>query len=175
MTASSISGVTKIASYDLNGRLLKRLTQGSSIDVSPTLSPDNTQVAFTSNRAGGPQIYVMSINGGGARRISFADSNYCTSPAWSPKGDKIAFTCRKGGNQLFLAAPDGGSTTQLTFNGNNEDPSWSPDGRFIALSSDQGRGGPRNIVILSLLGGTPTQITFTKSEDSQPAWSPLVD
>ena len=175
ISSVAVAGVSKIARLDLSGRLLKKLSGGGdAIDVSPSLSPDGSQVAFTSNRAGGPQIYVMSTNGEPARRISFANSNYCTSPAWSPKGDKIAFVCRAGGNQLFISSADGGQVTQHTFAGDNEDPTWAPDGRFIAFSSNFG-GGPRNIAILSLLGGQPTRITNGKAEDSAPSWSPRVD
>ena len=174
ITSASISGVSKIVLLDLAGKLISKLTSGSSIDVSPSYSPDGGQVAFCSNRAGGPQIYVMSAAGEPAKRISFTNSNYCTSPSWSPKGDKIAFVCRAGGNQIFLAAPDGSQATQLTFAGDNEDPNWSPDGRFIAFSSNFG-GGPRNIAVLSLLGGQPTRVSFARSEDGQPAWSPVTE
>ncbi len=176
VSSVAIAGVSKLALLDFSGRMIRKLSGGGdAIDVSPTFSPDGSQIAFCSNRAGGPQIYVMSANGEPARRISFANSNYCTSPSWSPKGDKIAFVCRAGGNQIFVSAPDGSLTTQLTFSGDNEDPNWSPDGRFLAISSNMG-GGPRNIAVLSLLGGNPTtRITFARSEDSQPAWSPRVD
>ncbi|MFN8389372.1 MAG: Tol-Pal system beta propeller repeat protein TolB [Bdellovibrionota bacterium] len=175
VTSAAIAGVSKIALLDLNGRLLRKLTEaGDAIDVSPSFSPDGSKIAFCSNRAGGPQIYVMSASGEPATRISFANSNYCTSPAWSPKGDKIAFVCRAGGNQLFLTSPSGGQVTQLTFAGDNEDPSWSPDGRFLAFSSNLG-SGPRNITILSLLGGSPHKVSFARSEDSAPAWSPRAD
>ena len=176
ITSASISGVSKIVLLDLAGKLISKLTSGSSIDVSPSYSPDASQVAFCSNRAGGPQIYVMSSAGEPAKRISFTNSNYCTSPSWSPKGDKIAFVCRSGGNQIFISSPDGSQATQLTFAGDNEDPNWSPDGRFIAFSSNFG-GGARNIAILSLLGGggQPTRISFARSEDGQPTWSPVTE
>jgi TolB protein len=173
VTSAAIAGVSKIVQLDFSGRLLRKLTGGSdAIDVSPTFSPDGSKIAFCSNRAGGPQIYVMSSSGEPATRISFTNSNYCTSPAWSPKGDKIVFVCRAGGNQLFISSPTGGQVTQLTFAGDNEDPTWSPDGRFLAFSSNLG-SGPRNIAILSLLGGSPHRISFARSEDSQPTWSPL--
>jgi len=173
--SASREGVTNLVLYDLRGTLLRQLTQGGAIDVSPTWSPDGARVAFCSNRAGGPQIYVMSAGGGPAQRISFTQSNYCTSPSWSPKGDKVAFVCLQGGtNQIFVAAPDGSQNAQLTYAGGNEDPSFSPDGRYLAFSSTI--KGPRSIFVASLLNtGNPVQITTTKSEDSQPAWSSLVE
>ncbi len=177
VTSAAIAGVSKIAILDLKGSLIKKLTSGDSIDVSPSLSPDGRRVVFCSNRAGGPQIYVMSIDGEPAQRISFTNSNYCTSPSWSPKGDKISFVCRAGGNQIFTSNADGSQTTQLTFAGDNEEPNWSPDGRFLAFSSNFG-GGPRNIAVLSLLNNGasgPVRITFAKSEDSAPSWGPKLE
>jgi len=176
VSSVAIAGVSKIAMLDFSGRMIRKLSGGGdAIDVSPSFSPDGSQIAFCSNRAGGPQIYVMSSSGEPARRISFTNSNYCTSPSWSPKGDMIAFVCRAGGNQIFTSSPDGSLTTQRTFAGDNEDPNWSPDGRFIAMSSNMG-GGARNIAIYSTLGDFPTtRVSFARSEDSQPAWSPRVD
>lgn len=174
ITSATVGDVSKIVLLDLSGRMISKLTLGDAIDVSPSYSPDGSQVAFCSNRQGGPQIYTMSSSGEPAIRISFTNSNYCTSPAWSPKGDKIAFVCRSGGNQLFVAPVGGGNPTQLTFAGDNEDPSWSPDGRFLVFSSNSGGGG-RGITVLSLLGGSPVKITKPRTEDSQPAWSKKMD
>lgn len=173
ISSASFDGISRLVLFDLRGTILKKLTRSSSIDVSPSYSPDGSQIAFCSNRGGGPQIYIMGADGGEAKRISFADSSYCTSPAWSPKGDKIVFVCRMAGFQLFMSGPEGNSAVQLTFSGDNEDPSWSPDGRFIAFSSTNLGGGKKAIGILSLLGGAPTRISQSKGNDSQPAWSPI--
>ena len=176
ISSASSNGNTNIVMFDLRGKIIQNLTNSSGIEVSPSLSPDGGQIAFCSNRSGGPQIYVMDSAGGNAHRISFTNSNYCTSPAWSPKGDKIAFVCRAGGNQLFLSAPDGSQSVQLTFSGNNEDPSWAPDGRSLAFSSDAGRGSARNISILPLLGGgSPKRISVSNVEEGMPSWSPRID
>ena len=173
VSGASILGDSTIVLFDFRGKILNQLTQGGALDVSPTYSPDRRSIAFCSNRSGGPQIYMMDSGGGNARRISFTTSNYCTSPAWSPKGDKLAYVCRyDGGHQIFLSAPDGSQPVQLTFSGTNEDPSWSPGGEFLVFASSMGRGG-KSIFLMSLRSGTATQLTFSKSEDSQPAWAPV--
>lgn len=176
LLGSSNEGSTNLIQVDLRGKLLRQITRGGGISVSPSWSPDGSKIAFCSNRAGGPQIYVMDSAGGGAgKRISFANSNYCTSPAWSPLGDKIAFVCRSAGHQIFVSGPGGENLTQITHSGNNEDPNWAPDGRSLAYTTDAGRGGAKNIAVFSFLSGGSQQVTDARSENSQPAWSPIAD
>lgn len=174
LASTSISGVSDVVLMDLRGSLLKKVTNARSIDISPSWAPDAQQFAFCSNRAGGPQIFVGDILGSNPRRISYTDSSYCTSPAWSPKGDKIVYVCRaKGGNQLFMSTVDGRQTTQMTFAGNNEDPSWSPDGKYLIYSSNQGIGGARQITLLPFASGIPQRITTGLGQSGQPSWSPV--
>jgi len=122
-----------LVEFSTQGQLLRRLTRpNQAIDVSPSFSPDGQKIVFCSDRGGGPQIYTMGWNGEKPQRISFTNSSYCTSPSWSPKGDRIAFVCRgDGGFQLFMANPDGSDPIQVTGGGDNEDPDWSPDGRYL--------------------------------------------
>lgn len=173
--SATVAGVSNIVMFGLDGNLKTQLTKGASIDISPSPSPDESRIVFCSNRSGGPQIYVMQSDGSGARRISYTDSPYCTSPKWSPTGEDIAYVCRKNGNQLFISKVDGSQTLQLTFDGYNEDPSWSPDGKYLAFASTFGRNSNKNIAILSLANGQVRQLTFGKTEDSQPSWSPRLD
>ncbi|MCB0321060.1 MAG: PD40 domain-containing protein, partial [Bdellovibrionales bacterium] len=64
LTAVSEGKQSTIQLMDLNGRSIQKLTsQFGVIDVSPDWSPDGSEVVFCSNRAGGPQIYVMSRDG----------------------------------------------------------------------------------------------------------------
>ena len=59
---------------------------------------------------------------------------------------------------------------QLTFDaGLQGEPSWSPDGRMVAFSSD--RSGNQDIWIQSVDGGSPVQVTNSPAHDAQPDWS----
>jgi TolB protein len=120
-----------------DGSILTRLTKDKAIDTSPAWSPDGSQIAFVSDRNGGPQIFVMPASGGAARQVSF-NGNYNTTPTWSPqKGKRIlAYTTRDGGRYDIVTLDlDTKQMTRITQNeGNNEEPSFSPDGRAIAFA-----------------------------------------
>lgn len=158
-----------------DGKVERRITPPNrAIDVSPVPSPDGSELIFCSNRGGGPQIYRMGIDGSNARRISFVNSNYCTSPAWAPTGDRIAFVCRADGNfQMFVADPDGGNVLQLTSSGSNEDPDFSPDGRYLTFSTSY-FGGGYNIAIMRTDGTSIKQVSTARGGDFEPTWGPLL-
>ena len=167
-------GDSDIVILSTDGVIQRRLTPPNrAIDVSPVPSPDGNEVIFCSNRGGGPQIYKMGIDGSNARRISFVNSNYCTSPAWSPTGDKIAFVCRADGNfQMFVSDVNGENVLQLTSSGSNEDPDFSPDGRYLTFSSTY-FGGGYNIAIMRTDGTSIKQVSKSRGGDFEPTWGPL--
>lgn len=153
-----------------SGAILSRLTDHWAIDTSPTFSPDCSQIAFESDRAGGPQIYVMSAGGGGVRRLTHA-GKYNSTPSWSPKGDKIAFTgLDEGGASDIFTVDLGGHIERLTQNqGRNEEPSFSPDGNYVVFVSNRGGGGSR-LYIMTADGESQTLITKNGSGYSTPRW-----
>ena len=176
VTSLSDGRDSDIVNMTLDGVIGKRLTRSDgAIDVSPVLSPDGSQIAFCSDRAGGPQIYIMNSDGSAPRRISFVSSNYCTSPAWAPKGGKLAFVCRAdSGFQLFTAGIDGSNPLQLTSAGSNEDPDWSPDGRYVVFATTFWRRGIPSIALIRSDGSGLHQLTNSRGGDFDPAWGPLL-
>jgi TolB protein len=132
---------------------LRKLTGNlSTVSMYGVYSPDGRRMAFVSDRAGNPAIYLMNADGGGATMLSPfvpGQSSYYTSPSWSPTGTSIVFHGRwnaqmRGAFQIMVADADrpGAQIEQITSRGNNEDPSWAPDGRNIVYTSvGDGPGG----------------------------------
>lgn len=174
VTRGAAKGDSEIVLVSPEGSVLSRLTEGQTINVSPSFSPNGSQLAFCSGRTGSPQIYVMGTGGGQARRVSFKGS-YNTQPVWSPKGDKIAYTGRVDGRfQIFVVGADGGEATQITSSrGDNVDPTWSPDGRYLVFSST--RAGKAQLYFSDARGVRQRQLITSPGSDSSPAWSPRLE
>ncbi len=161
-----------IYSLNLVSKQLKKLLKGFGVSSSPTWSPDGTQVAFVSDRSGNPQIYVLEMATGKTRRLTRL--NWCDSPSWSPAGDWIVFAGRETSKEklnIFVTDLTGSQVRRLTNKaGDNEDPSWSPDGRFVAFTST--RRGRRELFIMDSDGSAPHPLTELKGHSFTPSWGP---
>jgi TolB protein len=166
----SLNGNPDIFLIDMNGKILKRLVNHWGIDVSPAFSPDAKKMAFVSNRSGSPQIYLLDLNRNTEERLTFQGSQ-ATSPAWSSL-NRIAFSSLNDGNwDIFTMNADGSGLRALTTDqGNNEDPSWSPDGRYLMFSSN--RTGDYHLYMMTANGQNQRQITFLTGEQTAPSWAP---
>ena len=166
---SNRDGNPEIYVMNRDGSNLTRVTNNPAIDVTPTWSPNGTQLAFTSERTGSPQIYVVGVDGTGLRRISF--ETHADRPTWSPPPlNEIAFAAKTGpGNDIKILNIQSGETRQITFGeGDNESPSWAPNGRHLAFSST--RNGKAQIFTVDRDGRNLRQIT-KDGNNTYPNWS----
>ena len=76
-----------------------------------------------------------------------------------------------GHNNIFVIGFDGQGPIQLTHNeGDNESPSWSPDGNLIVFSST--REGPSRIYVMTSYGTDQRRLLVLKGRQTEPKWSP---
>ena len=137
----SAPGGQQIASVDINGGDLRRLTQSTGINCWPSVSPDGEQIAFSSSRDGNFDLYTMSTSADATAERLTRGPQRETRPAWSPDGTRIAFTSLRAGNQeLFVMDADGGNRQQITEHPARDDFAvWHPDGdRLLAVSERDG-------------------------------------
>ena len=165
----SHKGNPDIYGIDLNGKIIDRFTNHWGIDVSPSFSPDGDKMAFVSNRSGSPQIYIRDLVKGKEERLTF-EGKYNTSPKWS-RLNQITFSGLNDGSfDILTINSDGRNLRRLTHNqGKNEDPCWSPDGRYIVFNSN--RSGRYHLYIMNASGQNQRRITLLKGEQSSPSWS----
>ena len=67
---------------------VSRLTNHPAVDAEPRFSPDGTRIAFTSNRSGSNQIYIMPASGGIPEQKTFHSEGYSLAD-WFPDGNSV--------------------------------------------------------------------------------------
>jgi Tol biopolymer transport system component len=169
------------AGSEMDESTLTQVTASPGLDFFPSLSPDGSFIAYSSDQNGSFEIYMKSLTPGGRAIPLTSDGGQNFEPAWSPDGKLIAYYSRKRGG-IWIIPALGGSARQLTDFGSW--PAWSPDSSKIAFQSeaplDLGQGAydampPSTIWIVSMSGGTPTPITRPGNPPGglgAPSWSP---
>lgn len=128
------------------GGTATRIAAGLPMEMQPRFSPDGSRIAFTSDRGGGDNIWVMQPDGSDKRQLTHEDFRLLNSPAWSPDGRFIAarkhFTTERslGAGEIWLYHLGGGSGVPVVKRGNEKlqkelgEPAFAADGGSVFYS-----------------------------------------
>jgi len=157
---------------DLKMNALDRLTEGAAEDRTPVFSPDNTRVAFVSDREGTPGIYQVPLDRSREPELLLATERMASLGSWSPDGRTLTFNTpnEDGDNDMWLLPLDGDRTPRrLRPSADNEfAPMFSPDGRWLAYMV--GANGVSNIYVTSLEQPGPVH-RISSDGGAIPRWS----
>ena len=143
------------------------LTEGTNLSVSA--APDRSRAVFDLQSI----LWIVPLKGGVAKPITDWKLE-ALRPAWSPKGDRIAFQAfSDGAYHIWTVRADGKELKQWTDGFyDDREPVWSPDGSKLAFCSDRAGEGSFDIWTIDVAAGQLTRLTADKADEYQPTWSP---
>ena len=180
----------------IDGTERVRVTDTPGAEQSPTWSPDGTRLAYvatTGSTDGGtdPEIFVRHADGTGPASQLTVNTFPDTRPSWSPElagdpGGRIAFVSARTGDtdrNIYVMDPSGSQVVDLTpsstydglpYQGHDDDPSWSPDGRIAYTHTFLPNAGGLPAVWVIDADGTGKERLSTDPDVSatDPVWSP---
>lgn len=179
---------------DLNGNIVKQLTNSPAYDAEATISPDGKSMVYTSTKDGDIELYVMNLKTGKEKRVTHAPG-YDGGAWFSPDGKKLIWRASrptteadiKEYNELLkedLVAPtkmevwvsnaDGTEAKKVSdFGQANWAPVFMPDGKRILFASNHEykRGFPFNLYMMDIDGSNLTKVSRDEGFDAFPMFS----
>ncbi|MFN5822837.1 MAG: amidohydrolase, partial [Sphingomonadales bacterium] len=136
----------------ISGGTPNRIAEGLAYETQPRFSADGKRIAFTSDRGGGDNIWVMNVDGSDKRQLTKEDFRLLNQASWSPNGQFIAakkhFTTQRslGTGEVWLYHISGGSGVPLVKRPNEThqkelgEPIFAPDGKHIYFTRNTTSG-----------------------------------
>jgi tricorn protease len=168
-----------IWSADENGQNVQRLTVNRARDVYARFSPDGKWIAFSSDRNGNLDVFIIPSEGGAAKQLTVHSADD-TVLGWKPDSKAVLFSSNRGEdfpNQLYLVSIDGGLPTKAGTDMGVQ-AAYSPDGKRLAYNPKSQvywrkyyRGSNQSdVVVLDIASKKFTQLTDFDGHDSWPMW-----
>lgn len=180
---------------DLDGKIVKQLTNAKGYDAEPTLSPDGKKMIYTSDKDGDIDLYIMDLKTGKEKKIT-TTLGYDGGAWFSPDGKKIIWRASRPKTdteikeykellaekmvaptnmEVFVANADGSNVKQVTsFGQANWAPNYMPDSKRIIFASNHEykRGFPFNLYMINEDGTGLQKVSRDKGFDAFPMFSP---
>ncbi|MCB0496817.1 MAG: PD40 domain-containing protein [Cyclobacteriaceae bacterium] len=180
---------------DLNGNILKQLTNEPGYDAEATVSPKGDKIVFTSDRSGDLELYTMNLDGSDVKQITH-ELGYDGGAFFSPDGTQLIFRSSRPKTdeekkeykdllakglvaptamELYICNADGSDLRQLTNLGKaNWAPFFAPSGKKVIFSSNHAgtHGFEFNLYMINTDGTGLEQISHDKVFDAFPMFSP---
>jgi len=180
---------------DLDGKIIKQLTDDPGYDAEPTVSPTGDKIVFTSLRSGDLELYTMNIDGSDVKQVTH-ELGYDGGAFFSPDGTKLIFRSSRPKTdeevkeykdllkqglvlptnmELYVCNIDGSDLKKITDLGQaNWAPFFHPSGNKVIFASNHTakRGFPFNLYMVDLDGNNLEQITFGSAFNAFPMFSP---
>jgi len=171
VTLGGVDGNLDIYVLDITSRETRRLTTHRAIDTEGTWSPDGRYIYFTSDRAGGPQVYRVAARGGSPERITF-EGSYNARPRLSPDGKRLAMVHNDRGNyRIAVMDLDKKNLLVVSRGRQDESPSFAPNSDSLIYATRQGRNGVLETV--SADGLIRQKMASGSGDVREPVWSPF--